>query len=254
MQKPDNGGKSEATENFPVVRFLAPDKRERALHFYRLARQADDIADDPQLAPEDKLHRLDIVAASEPDDAHLAQLLQAFRWDVNKRRYRDWSELMLYCRFSAAPVGHFLLALHGESRKAHPAADALCAALQVLNHLQDCGDDYRRLDRVYLPTAWLEAEGAAVTDLAAGAASPALRRVFDQALDRVNELLVHARPLGAAIADRRLRLQAEITLAVGVRLARLLRRRDPLAARVRLSGLGHGLAVTAGAWHWLSGR
>jgi phytoene/squalene synthetase len=252
MQSPADRGKSEATENFPVVRFLAPAHRERVLHFYRLARQADDIADDPHLAPEDKLHRLDIVAAAEPDNAHLAQLLQAFRWDVSKHRYRDWSELMLYCRFSAVPVGHFLLELHGE--KTHPGADALCSALQVLNHLQDCGEDYRRLNRVYLPLAWIEAEGAAVTELGAGAASPALRRVLDRVLDRIDELLLQARPLGTAIADRRLRFQTEVTLAVARRLARALRRRDPLATRVRLSALDYALAVAEGGWRWLARR
>jgi hydroxysqualene synthase len=252
MDKTAARGRSATTENFPVVRFLAPEKRERVLHFYRLARQADDIADDPQLPPEDRLHRLDIVAAAEPDNPHLAQLLQAFRWDVSKHRYRDWSELMLYCRFSAVPVGHFLLELHGE--KPGPAADALCTALQVLNHLQDCGADYRRLDRVYLPLAWFEAEGAAVGDLGAGAASPGLRRVFGRTLERIDQLLLHAQPVGAAIGDRRLRLQAEITLAVARRLARSLRRRDPLATPVRLSGVGYALAVAEGAWRWLMRR
>jgi phytoene/squalene synthetase len=252
MDKTTERERSEATENFPVVRFLAPGYRARVLHFYRLARQADDIADDPHLAPEDKLHRLDIVAAAEPDNVHLAQLLQAFRWDVNKHRYRDWSELMLYCRFSAVPVGHFLLELHGE--KIHPAADALCTTLQVLNHLQDCGDDYRRLDRVYLPLAWFEAAGAAVAELGADAASPALRRMLDRALDRIDELLLQARPLGAAIADRRLGLQAEVTLAVARRLAHALRRRDPLATRVRLSAFDYALAVAEGGWRWVMRR
>jgi hydroxysqualene synthase len=161
---------------------------------------------------------------------------------------------MLYCRFSAAPVGHFLLDLHGEDRRSRPAADALCAALQVLNHLQDCAEDYRRLDRVYLPLAWFEAEGAAVADLAEPAASPALRRVLDRVLDRVDELLVHARPLGGAIADRRLRLQAEVTVAVALRLARRLRHRDPLRTRVRLSRLDYALAVTSGTGRWLLRR
>ena len=173
---------------------------------------------------------------------------------MTKTRYRDWNEVMLYCRFSAAPVGHFLLDLHGEGRRAVPAADALCAALQVLNHLQDCADDYRRLDRVYLPLAWFRAESATVAELGEAASSPALRRVLDCALDRVDELLVLARPLGGAIADRRLRLQAEITVAVAGRLARLLRRRDPLRRHARLSQLDYALAVVLGAWRWLIRR
>lgn len=181
-------------------------------------------------------------------------LLQAFRQDATKTRYRDWSDLMLYCRFSAVPVGRFLLDLHGEGRAALPAADALCTALQVLNHLQDCGDDYRMLDRVYLPTAWMNAEGARLADLGEGRTRPALRRVLDRALDRVDELLGQARPLSRQVGDRRLALQAAITFAVAERLARKLRRRDQLAARVRLSKPGYAVACAIGGLRWLLRR
>ena len=81
---------------------------------------------------------------------HALDLLEAFRRDVTKLRYADWDELMDYCRYSAMPVGRFVLDVHGEARATWPASDALCAALQVINHLQDCAKDYRELDRVYL--------------------------------------------------------------------------------------------------------
>ena len=166
--------------------------------FYRFARNADDIADNPALASADKIRRLDRMAAvldgAPGDDApaaaamrqsllatgvtaqHCHDVLRAFRLDATKLRYRDWDDLMEYCRYSAAPVGRQLLDLHGESRATWPASDALCAALQVLNHLQDCGDDYRQLDRVYLPLADLAACGAAVEELAMRRASAGLRR------------------------------------------------------------------------------
>ena len=83
--------------------------------------------------------------------SHALDLLDAFRRDVTKPRYANWDELMDYCRYSAAPVGRFVLDVHGESRATWPASDALCAALQVINHLQDCGKDRRELDRVYVP-------------------------------------------------------------------------------------------------------
>lgn len=124
----------------------------------------------------------------------------------------------------------------------------------MLNHLQDCGDDLRQLDRVYLPLAWIEAEGASVEELRADQASPALRRVFDRTLERVADLLIQARPLGRRIADRRLRLQAEITVAVAGRLAAKLRRRDPLSARVRLSKLDYALVCLTGGARWLLTR
>ncbi len=248
-------GKSEATENFPVaLRLLAPGRRAAVLAFYRQARAADDIADDPALAPEEKIRRLDAMAAERIASPHLTQLFQAFRQDATKSRYRDWSELLLYCRFSAVPVGRFLLDLHGESREAQVSSDALCAALQVLNHLQDCGDDFRQLDRVYLPLAWIEAEGAMVDELLGSRASPALRRVFDRTLERVAELLIQARPLGRRIVDRRLRLQAEVTVAVAGRLAAKLRRRDPLARRVRLSRLDYAWVCLVGTARWLVRR
>ncbi|MSP48429.1 MAG: squalene synthase HpnC [Alphaproteobacteria bacterium] len=248
-------GKSAATENFPVAaRFLSPERRQAVMAFYRAARVADDIADDPALAQEEKLHRLDVIGQGDPDNAPLQQLLQAFRWDVSRTRYRDWSEVLLYCRFSAVPVGRFLLDLHGEQLEPRPASDALCTALQVLNHLQDCSEDFLALDRVYLPMSWMEAEGAAVTDLGERRTLPALRRVLDRALDRVDELLIQARPLSRQIADRRLALQAAITFAVAERLARRLRRRDPLAGRVRLSILGYVGAALAGGLRWIVRR
>jgi phytoene/squalene synthetase len=254
-QPATKSGKSTATENFPVAaRFLAPAHRDRILSFYRRAREADDIADDPALASEDKLHRLDVIAQGDPENTHLQQLLQAFRWDVSKSRYRDWSELMLYCRFSAVPVGRFLLDVHGEGRQAETASDALCSALQVLNHLQDCGEDYRLLNRVYLPGAWMEAEGAAIADLGQDRTQPALRRVFDRVLDRIEELLVQARPLPRLSADWRLAIQAAITVAVAERLSRRLRREDPLARRVRLSPIGYAAACASGGLRWLFRR
>ena len=71
--------------------------------------------------------------------------------DVTKLRYRNWTELIEYCRYSAMPVGRFVLDVHSEPRETWKANDALCAALQINNHIQDCGQDYRNLDRVYIP-------------------------------------------------------------------------------------------------------
>ncbi|WP_395713308.1 squalene/phytoene synthase family protein, partial [Reyranella sp.] len=92
-------------------------------------------------------------------DEHAHDLLRSLPAERRKRRYADWSELMDYCRFSAAPVGRFVLDLHGESDVLWPLNDALCSALQVINHLQDCAKDYRSLDRVYVPVDRLAAEG-----------------------------------------------------------------------------------------------
>jgi farnesyl-diphosphate farnesyltransferase len=250
-------GKGRDGENFPVGSWLIRrDLRAHVHAFYRFARNADDIADNPALAAEDKLRRLDRMAAildgapgSDSPAAsamraslaatgvtaeHCHDVLHAFRLDAVKLRYRDWDDLMGYCRYSAAPVGRQLLDLHGESRATWPASDALCAALQVLNHLQDCAADYRALDRVYLPIADLEAAGCTVGDLAAPAANPGLRRVIDSLLDRTEGLIAAARNLPPRVAARGLRWESAVIVALAARLARRLRRGDPLAMRVKL--------------------
>jgi hydroxysqualene synthase len=251
-------GKGRGDENFPVGSWLIRrDLRAHVHAFYRFARNADDIADSPVLSADEKIRRLDRMAAT-LDGApgadspaatamraslaatgvtatHCHDILHAFRQDAVKLRYRDWDDLMEYCRYSAAPVGRQLLDLHGEGRHTWPASDALCAALQVLNHLQDCADDYRNLDRVYVPLSDLAAEGCAVEALAAPALSPALRRVLDRLLDNTEALIARARDLPSGVAARGLRWESAVIVALAGRLARRLRRFDPLAARVKLS-------------------
>ena len=250
-------GKWRGGENFPVGSWLI--RRDLRVHvhaFYRFARNADDIADNPTLAPQDKVRRLDRMAAildgAPGDDSpaaaamrqsllasgvtaqHCHDLLTAFRLDATKLRYRDWDDLMQYCRYSAAPVGRQLLDLHGESRDTWPPSDALCAALQVLNHLQDCGEDYRRLDRVYVPTELLAISGIDVAALAAPAAGPPLRRVLDGLLDRTADLVANARGLAPRVAATGLRRECAVITELAARLLERLRHGDPLATRVKL--------------------
>ncbi len=250
-------GKWREGENFPVGSLLLrPGVRAHVHTFYRFARNADDIADNPALAAADKIRRLDRMAAvlegASGSDApaaaamrqslgatgitaqHCRDVLRAFRLDAEQRRYRDWDELMQYCRYSAAPVGRQLLDLHGESRDAWAASDALCSALQVLNHLQDCAADYRRLDRVYLPLSELAAAGVGVEALNDRACSPRLRRVLDQLLDHTAELVEAARALPGRVAAPGLRCECAIIVELAARLLRHLRCGDPLAARVGL--------------------
>ena len=99
---------------------------------------------------------------------HALDVLIAFRMDVTKLRYENWDEVIHYCRYSAMPVGRFMLDVHGESTSTWAASDALCAGLQINNHLQDCGKDYRNLNRVYLPRDALAAAGASVEALGEG--------------------------------------------------------------------------------------
>jgi hydroxysqualene synthase len=250
-------GKGHHDENFPVASLLLrKEHRAPILAFYRFARVADDVSDHPTAPAAEKLDRLGAMRAtlvgqsdSEPaaralrevmaerglDRRHALDLLEAFRRDVTKRRYSDWDDLIDYCRVSAMPVGRFVLDVHGEDRATWAASDALCAALQIVNHLQDCGSDYRMLDRVYLPQDMLGAAGARTEELGGERASSALLAVVAAMAQQTLGLLDQAFPFARAIADRRLGIEVAIIHRLAVSLAKRLRHRDPLADRVHHS-------------------
>ncbi|WP_376098865.1 squalene/phytoene synthase family protein [Roseomonas sp. CCTCC AB2023176] len=221
------------SENFPVASlFLAPAVRAQVLAFYRIVRTADDIADSPDLTPEEKLRRLDVVDAGIPDDMPEARaMLTAFRRDSVNQRCADWAALEDYCRYSAEPVGRFLLRAHGEAQ-GHAEADALCTALQILNHVQDMGVDRDEIGRIYIPESWMTeagGEGAVFTD-------PAARRpLLDAMLDRTEALLERAARLPRVLSSTRLALQSAVTLGCAWRLLARLRAADPMAGRVALT-------------------
>ena len=252
-------GKGARDENFPVGSWLLPRTlRPHVRAFYAFVRAADDIADNPELTPADKLARLGrleaaligpsglaarlpkaqalraSLAATGVSPRHALDLLAAFKRDATKLRYHDFPDLLSYCALSASPVGRYLLDLHGESTELYRFADPLCDALQLLNHLQDCQDDYRALDRVYLPMDSFVAAGIGVEALDADATSPALRQVFDDVVDGIDELLSTASELPRTLRSRRLAAESAVILQIARRLAAELRRRDPLAERVEL--------------------
>lgn len=251
-------GKDREHENFPVGSLLIRADLRRHVHaFYAFARNADDIADSDRLSPADKVARLntmeDVLLGYRQDGSpsatrlrlslaetgvtpeHSCDLLRAFRQDATKRRYASWDELLDYCRYSAMPVGRHVLDLHAERSEAYPPSDALCSALQVLNHLQDCRTDLVRLDRCYLPLDLMEANAAAIEDLQGTRQTVGLRRVFDALLDHVAALHTEGRDLPRHVASRRLRLETAVIVRLCGRLTRRLRRADPVAGRVRLT-------------------
>ena len=248
-------GKGHRDENFPVASVLiAPKYRAPVMAFYNFVRFADDISDHPTAAPDEKLRLLEEMRATlagegqtSPEGVRLREacaergltiqhgldLLEAFRRDVTRLRYRDWDELIDYCRYSAMPVGRFVLDVHGESPALWPANDALCAALQVINHLQDCGKDYRELNRVYIPEPLLASIG--VEALAAPAASPALQSVIRDLAAQNATLLNKSRAFARGIADARLALEVDLIQTLATDLNAKLMCRDPLSQTVHHS-------------------
>jgi squalene synthase HpnC len=250
-------GKGHKDENFPVASFLiAPKHRPPVMAFYNFVRAADDVADSPTAAPRDKLALLEQMRASlmgESDavpqgvklrnmlaahglsPVHALDLLEAFRRDCTKLRYADWDDLIDYCRYSAMPVGRFVLDVHGESQALWPANDALCAALQIINHLQDCAKDYRELDRVYIPEPMLAAAGIGAEALAAAAANPALAGVISALARKNAQLLDVSRPFARAVRNGRLALEVDLIQTLADDLNTLLMNRDPLSQTVHHS-------------------
>ena len=250
-------GKGHRDENFPVASWIIhPRHRAMILAFYNFVRTADDIADHATLAAKDKLAFLDLLEAellgkgdTQPEAVnlrralaersmpprHALDVLIAFRMDVTKLRYENWDEVIHYCRYSAMPVGRFMLDVHGESTSTWAASDALCAGLQINNHLQDCGKDYHNLNRVYLPRDALEAAGAPVEALGGSRAPAPLLQCLHSLAARTELLLNESKSLAAEVKDFRLGLEISVIQAFADRIVRLLKVRDPLSERVHLN-------------------
>src|SRR3982751_3451040 len=225
-------GKTHRDENFPVASWIIhPRHRALILAFYNFVRTADDIADHATLDAGEKIAYLDLLesellgngdsqaeavslrralAERAMSPRHALDVLVAFRMDVTKLRYETWDEVMHYCRYSAMPVGRFMLDVHGESTATWAASDALCAGLQINNHLQDCGTDYKNLNRVYLPRDALAPAGAPVEALGDGRASAPLLRCVHSLAARTELLLDESKPLSAGVKDVRLGLEISV--------------------------------------------
>jgi hydroxysqualene synthase len=260
-------GKTHRDENFPVASWIIhPRHRALILAFYNFVRTADDIADHATLPADEKLRYLDLfeaellgkgdsqkeavnlrhaLAERAMPPRHAQDVLVAFRMDVSKLRYENWDEVIHYCRYSAMPVGRFMLDVHGESTSTWTASDALCAGLQINNHLQDCAKDYKNLNRVYLPRDALAASGATVEMLVEPKSPPALLQCLQALAVRTEALLGESKRLSAEVKDLRLGVEISVIQAFADKIVRMLKVRDPLSERVHLSPvelLGQSLA------------
>ena len=242
-------------ENFPVASLLLPQRiRKDILALYRFARHADDIADSTALPKAQQLYQLTtlnqilaspnhqylpdwarpyakLVNEGKTDIRHGKALLSAFIQDTTTNRYPSWNALIDYCQRSAAPVGRAILELHKEWYADIEAADNLCNALQILNHLQDLKPDYLERNRIYFPQNWLEQPDY----LDGECASETVRMTINMALDRVDAMLRHASDLPGSIRSFRLRAEIYAILICAKRLSQKLRTYDPIASCVTIT-------------------
>ncbi len=262
-----SSGKTHRDENFPVASLLiAPRYRAPILAFYEFVRAADDISDHATLTPEEKLALLDRLEAAllqtGPDEPvakrlrdilierrlssqHACDLVTAFRRDVTQLRYADWADLIDYCRYSAMPVGRFVLDVHGEdASRTWATNDALCAALQIINHLQDCAKDYRSLNRVYLPQDVLAAHGAKVEMLAADRSPAPLLSSIHALARQTADLLNEAAPFADLIEDIRLAMEVGAIHRLAEQLTHRLQIADPLVDKVHATKAGFALTAS----------
>lgn len=215
-------------ENFPVASRLVPAAlRPAVVAIYRFARAADDLADEGNASPLERLAALDgftcaldaiergetpavppfpaLAAAIREHELPIGlfhDLLSAFRQDVATGRYAQYADLLDYCRRSANPVGRLLLALYGADATANLAAsDAVCTGLQLANFWQDVAIDWAK-SRVYLPQEDLERFGVSETQIEAGACDDRWRALMCFETARARELLESGWPLVRALPWR----------------------------------------------------
>ena len=254
-------------ENFPVASFLVPAPLRRPIEvIYRFARSADDIADEGDASPEERLAglaayqaELDRIAAGTTPQTPLfmalaevirqhalpiqlfRDLLDAFAQDVVKKRYADYPELLDYCRRSANPVGRLVLQLFDRTEPEHLAqSDCICTALQLINFWQDVAVDWQK-DRVYIPQTDLPRFRVGETDIAAGRWSANWAALMDFQIDRACDLMLQGAPLVHALPGR-LGWEIRLTVQGGLRILEHLRkvRGDVFQHRPQL-----------GKWDWL---
>jgi squalene synthase HpnC len=234
-------------ENFPVASWLLPKRLRRPVEaIYRFARSADDIADEGDAPPAERLAQLATYQAAldriergeTPTDpvfgplaaairehviplAPFRDLLSAFAQDVEKKRYASFGEVMDYCRRSANPVGRLMLHLYGDHDPRHLAySDAICSSLQLINFLQDIAVDYRK-DRIYLPQDELAAHHVSESQIAQADTRGLWHMMMHKQIERTRKLLQAGAPLGRQLKGR-IGLELRVTILGGEAILRKL--------------------------------
>ncbi|MFQ6333112.1 squalene synthase HpnC [Methylophilus sp. 3sh_L] len=239
-------------ENFPVASLLLPAPLRHAVTvIYQFAREADDIADEGQASEtarlqalqvyEDELlliqayiqpamplfHALQTVIRSHQLDVQLLiDLIDAFKQDVVKTRYRNFDEVLDYCRRSANPVGRLMLQLYGSDTAQHREwSDHICTALQLINFYQDIALDLQKhgeAGRIYLSQEEMHVAGISEQDLRSQRLDSGWQQFFLTQVLRAERLLKSGKPLGRALPGR-IGFELRMMIAGGERIAHKLK-------------------------------
>lgn len=259
-------------ENFPVGKLIRHDLRSIVQEYYKIARFADDIADDGKLSAEAKIAQLDEleniflgIDKNPPADlkfasqlgqrfkqenlatALMTDLLKAFRQDANGLVYQGWGELINYCSYSAAPVGRFMLAIHDENPTTYLPATALCVVLQIVNHLCDAKYDFELLGRIYIPQSYADEQGIDLKlELVKDKCSPELKSIIGLIIEQLEGLLKDAKVLPRIVRDWRLRMEIGVILSLTNSMIKRIQEGDVLATEIKLTKLDWSKAFLAG--------
>ena len=248
-------------ENFPVASILLPTNLRKPISaIYSFARTADDLADEGTMDTESRFSELDLylkkfesmLAGEITDDpvftalAHtisehqlqpslFTDLLDAFKQDITKKRYKDFAEVMDYCRRSANPVGRLLIQLVNKDTPTNQQlSDSVCTALQLINFYQDIGQDYDENNRIYLAEDEMLKAGIDENHLAQRITDTDFRAFMTKQIDRADNMLISGYPLCRQIGGR-LGMELRATIHGAHMIANKMRYNHDLFTRPRLT-------------------
>ena len=236
-------------ENFHVASFLLPKRLHQDFYnVYAFCRWADDLGDETG-DPRESLRllawwRAELLKMYAGEASHpvfvalqgtvarhqlpvepFDDLVKAFEQDQTVTRYRNFDELLQYCRYSANPVGRLVLGLCGYRDAARCLySDATCTALQLVNFWQDVAVDWKK-DRVYLPLDLLQKHGSSVDAIAAGRFDTRFRAAMQEAVEVAHALFMQGLPLIDQV-DRRLAIDLELFSRGGLKVLEKIEQQD----------------------------
>ncbi len=269
--------KTDKDEDFPVCFLASGELRTAIATYYTAARFADDVADNPFISSQDKLQKLEAVrqAFLHPDQADnlpiirklssifvahnldrslYLDLLRAFEQDSDFSSIRVFQELIQYCRYSAAPVGRFMLALYQEHPMTYLPGENLCIVLQILNHLGHIKDDLSWLKRCYIPLDMIQSHGLKTSDFGLSYSSVEVINLLHDLAAKTSAMLADAQVLPRLIKNFRLRFEVCVILSLTNSVLKQCKNRDILQNPPRPDKWTWMKSIIVGLWRALFRR